>query len=89
MLGRVCLITQSWVADDPRVRKHGDTLSAAGFQVTGVGFRGGRSSSPNWPVVELEPPEPSGLAVPGTTGGSPGHGPRPRVGRPGVVAVSQ
>ena len=54
MSNRVCLITQSWVEDDPRVRKHGDTLHAAGFQVSAIGFSGGRAAPPRWPVVEID-----------------------------------
>ena len=56
MTGRVCLLSRSWLADDPRVRRHGDALAAAGFEVVGVGYGGARAEPPSWPQVLLDPP---------------------------------
>ena len=56
MTGRVCLLTRSWLADDPRVRRHGEALAAAGYDVVGVGWSGARADQPDWPQVTVEPP---------------------------------
>jgi glycosyltransferase involved in cell wall biosynthesis len=48
---RVCLLCLSVIKDDPRVRKQGDLLHAAGFTVTGVGLAGGSAPAPAWPVL--------------------------------------
>jgi glycosyltransferase involved in cell wall biosynthesis len=53
---RICLLTQTRIADDPRVRRQGDALVAAGHDVVGVGLSGASSSSPDWPVLEVPGP---------------------------------
>lgn len=50
---RICLLSQSWIADDPRVRRQGDALAAAGHDVRGIGFPGARSEPPEWEVAEV------------------------------------
>lgn len=45
------------IADDPRVRKQGDALVAAGHDVVALGTAGGRSSAPAWPVVSVPAPK--------------------------------
>lgn len=50
---RAVLVSLSSIEDDPRVRRHGDALAAAGWTVTGVGLSGHRSPPPSWPVVHL------------------------------------
>ena len=55
---RVCLLTRSWVADDARVRRHGDALVEAGYDVVAVGYRGARAAGPSWHVVETDPAPP-------------------------------
>ncbi len=47
------LLTWSPVADDPRVRRMGDTLTAAGWSVMGIGLDGGLSAPPQWPVTSV------------------------------------
>jgi glycosyltransferase involved in cell wall biosynthesis len=54
---RVCLLSRSCLADDPRVRKHGDALASAGHEVVGVGYSGARAPGPAWPVVQIDPPD--------------------------------
>jgi glycosyltransferase involved in cell wall biosynthesis len=53
---RVCIISLSPIADDPRVRRQGDTLAAAGHEVSAAGSDGARSSPPSWPVRTLPVP---------------------------------
>jgi glycosyltransferase involved in cell wall biosynthesis len=50
----VCFISSSAISDEPRVRRQGDALFAAGYAVTGVGGTGGRAGAPCWPIVEVE-----------------------------------
>lgn len=47
---RIGLLSDSVIRDDPRLRRQGDILTAAGFQVIAVGLPGGRSSAPDWPI---------------------------------------
>lgn len=57
---RACrLLSLSPIADDPRVRSMGDALSAAGWDVVGIGLPGGRATPPAWPV--LTPPLPENI----------------------------
>src|SRR5438477_3196241 len=51
----ICLIARSPIADDPRVRRHGDAFHSAGWQVVAVGLPGGHSARPVWPILS-EPP---------------------------------
>lgn len=55
---RAHLISWSAIADDPRVRRMGDSLHAAGWTVVGVGHAGARSAPPPWRVVEVSVPKP-------------------------------
>jgi hypothetical protein len=60
----VGILSQSSIADDPRVRRQGDALKAAGWNVIGVGLAGAQGSAPDWPVltpdnVEELPDKPS------------------------------
>jgi glycosyltransferase involved in cell wall biosynthesis len=48
---RVCLLCLSAIADDPRVRKQGNLLHNAGFDVVGVGMPGATARSPEWPIL--------------------------------------
>jgi hypothetical protein len=50
---RVCIISLSPIADDPRVRRQGDTLAAAGHEVVAAGLEGAHSTPPIWPVMTL------------------------------------
>lgn len=47
---KVCLLVIGPVADDPRVRRQGDALSQAGYEVVAVGLPGATSPPPGWPV---------------------------------------
>jgi glycosyltransferase involved in cell wall biosynthesis len=47
---RVGLLAMSAIADDPRVRRQGDALLQAGFDVFGVGLAGAKSEPPAWPI---------------------------------------
>jgi glycosyltransferase involved in cell wall biosynthesis len=58
---KICLISHSRIADDPRVRRHGDALAAAGHDVVGIGSAGARRTAPHWPVHELPEPDRGGL----------------------------
>lgn len=60
---RVCFLSLSAIADDPRARRHGDTLADAGWDVTAIGLRGARSIAPRWPITEIKIP-PGGPAYP-------------------------
>lgn len=53
------IVTQSAIADDPRVRRQGDAFAAAGWDVFGVGLSGGVSAPTAWPVLT-----PADLATP-------------------------
>ncbi len=49
---RVVLLAWSLIPDDPRVRRQGDALAAAGWSVMAVGVPGvARGSSPSWPIL--------------------------------------
>jgi glycosyltransferase involved in cell wall biosynthesis len=48
MKPRVGILSFSVIADDPRVRKQGDLLADAGWEVVGVGLPGHRSHLPTW-----------------------------------------
>ena len=53
---RVCILSQTPIADDPRVRRQGDALHRAGHDVVALGVRGAHSGPPAWPVIELRGP---------------------------------
>lgn len=50
----VGILSQSSIADDPRVRRQGDALKAAGWNVIGVGLAGARAVAPDWPVLTTD-----------------------------------
>ncbi len=52
---RIALLSLSAIADDPRIRRHGDALHAAGHDVVGIGLAGARSAPPAWEIRELPP----------------------------------
>lgn len=63
------LLAASAIADDPRVRRMGDGLAAAGLAVTAIGLEGGRSGAPEWTVIEAPLPQPQfGTPRPGIVG---------------------
>lgn len=55
---RCCLLSVSPIANDPRVRRHGDALHMAGWEVTAVGLAASQGTVPDWPirVVAMPPP---------------------------------
>jgi glycosyltransferase involved in cell wall biosynthesis len=55
---RARLVAWSPIADDPRVRRMGDSLRAAGWDVLGIGLSGARALPPAWPIVEVDAPPP-------------------------------
>ena len=58
---RVCLLSRSAIADDPRVRRQGDCLAAAGHDVIAAGLDGSASSTtPGWPIETFSWSPPAG-----------------------------
>lgn len=53
---RICLLTVTRIADDPRVRRQGDALSGTGHDVVGLGGAGARAASPVWRTVDVPVP---------------------------------
>lgn len=53
---KICLLTFSRIQDDPRVRRQGDALAAAGHELIAIGYAGSASDAPSWPVIEVSPP---------------------------------
>ncbi len=49
---RVCLVSFSPIADDVRIRRHGDTLAADGWDVVAVGLPGAKSRLPDWRIID-------------------------------------
>jgi glycosyltransferase involved in cell wall biosynthesis len=58
------LLANTPIPDDPRVRRVGDLLHAAGWSVTGLGVSGWRSPPPPWPVLAPSPPQGSAHTAP-------------------------
>lgn len=56
---RVCLLSMTAIADDPRVRRQGDALADAGIDVSGIGLPGATSPHPAWPIDEVPLPAPA------------------------------
>lgn len=52
---RVCLISFSPIADDVRVRRHGDALAADGWEVVAAGLPGAKSRPPAWRIIDSLP----------------------------------
>lgn len=50
----IYLLADTPIPDDPRVRRLGDLLHAAGWDVTGIGLAGWRSPTPAWRVLAPE-----------------------------------
>lgn len=48
----ICILAQSRINDDPRVRRQGDAFWNAGWQVIAIGLPGGTSPPPVWPVAQ-------------------------------------
>lgn len=55
---RAVLLSCSPIADDPRVRRLGDSLFNAGWSVVGIGLPAVRMSPPHWNVREATAPQP-------------------------------
>jgi glycosyltransferase involved in cell wall biosynthesis len=53
---RICSISVSRIADDPRVRRQVDALLGAGHDVHAVGISGAVGPAPLWPVIEIPAP---------------------------------
>jgi glycosyltransferase involved in cell wall biosynthesis len=54
MKRRIGIISLSVIPDDPRVRKQGDLLANAGWDVVGIGLSGHRSYLPPWRCIAIE-----------------------------------
>ena len=64
---RICLLSLSPIADDPRVRRQGDALAAVGHEVVAIGFGGARSAPPSsWRILEVPRPSRSTFEKVGT-----------------------
>lgn len=50
----VCLLSTSHIAGDPRIKKQGNLLVAAGLSVIGVGMPGPAAVNPSWPILEAD-----------------------------------
>lgn len=59
---RICVLSFSAVADDPRLRRHCQSLHDAGYEVTACGLTGAQAAPPVWPIHGIAPPAP-GLAA--------------------------
>jgi glycosyltransferase involved in cell wall biosynthesis len=57
------VLALSAIADDPRVRRQGDSFHQNGWRVFGVGLPGGRSALPEWPILAENQPSRSFAAV--------------------------
>jgi glycosyltransferase involved in cell wall biosynthesis len=53
---RIGLLCFSAIPDDPRVRRQGDLLHDAGYEVVAVGLPGARSPAPRWKSVFINDP---------------------------------
>src|SRR5262245_2671365 len=53
MKPRLGILSFSVIADDPRVRKQGDLLADAGWEVVGIGLPGHRSHLPAWRYMTI------------------------------------
>ncbi len=51
---KVCLVSMTAIDDDPRVRRQGDALAQAGYDVVAVGTGGAQSLPPQWPIVRVD-----------------------------------
>src|SRR5690242_7828726 len=55
MRPRVGIVGWAKIADDPRIRRQGEALSAAGFDVIGFGLGGAKSPEPSWELRTIDP----------------------------------
>lgn len=51
---RICILSLSAIADDPRVRRTCDAFHRTGWEVIGVGLPGARSATPEWRIATRE-----------------------------------
>jgi glycosyltransferase involved in cell wall biosynthesis len=58
------LLSLSAIPDDPRVRRQGDLLHAAGYDVVAVGLPGHHSPEPDWTCLAIEASDDTGAARP-------------------------
>jgi glycosyltransferase involved in cell wall biosynthesis len=82
---RIGIISVSIIPDDPRVRKQGELLMRAGWEVVTLGLPGHRSPTPEWRslfIVEHipEPPPPPAAPMPADTDNSSAIQPQPGTG---------
>ena len=47
---KICLLSYSIIADDPRVRRQGDAFADAGWHVFAISLPGAREQPPRWPI---------------------------------------
>lgn len=52
---RIGILCLSAIPDDPRVRRQGDLMTEAGWDVVGIGLPGHRSAAPAWTCLAIEP----------------------------------
>jgi len=57
---KIVQLSFSPIPDDARLRRHGDSLTAADHEVTAIGLPGGRATPPGWPVICITLPAPEG-----------------------------
>jgi glycosyltransferase involved in cell wall biosynthesis len=53
---RIGIVSLSAIADDPRVRRQGDLLTEAGWNVVAIGLPGARSTPPSWACLTVDTP---------------------------------
>jgi glycosyltransferase involved in cell wall biosynthesis len=53
---RICILSLSTIADDPRVRRQGDAFADAGWDIVAVGLPGAKSPAPTWPILAANGP---------------------------------
>jgi len=56
---RIGILCLSAIPDDPRVRRQGDLMAAAGWDVVAIGLPGHRSSTPDWMCLAIDVADPS------------------------------
>lgn len=52
---RIGLLSDSVIGDDPRLRRQGEMLTAAGYDVVAIGQGQARSRNPDWPIRAIDP----------------------------------
>lgn len=66
---KCCLLSWSRISMDPRVRRLGDALYAAGWDVVGVGLPESGVDLPKWPILTVPGPEPGKIENSGRLAG--------------------